>query len=68
MFQDLREDEDSRQSGLHPAPLHPHCCAGEDPDGGGPVLLRHHGNHLVYQLLVTREAATFSNNVYICMC
>lgn len=48
--QDFGEDADSGQPGLHPHPLHPHRNPGEDPHGGGPLLLRHHGNHLVHQL------------------
>ncbi|KTG39847.1 hypothetical protein cypCar_00036858 [Cyprinus carpio] len=62
---DLGEDEDSGQSSLHPLLLHPHCCAGEDLNGGRPLLLRHHGNHLVYQLLVTRETSALFSNTHM---
>lgn len=50
--QDLREDPDSRQPGLHPLPLHPHRHPGEGSNEAGSLLLHHHGDHLVHKLWV----------------
>lgn len=41
-----------RQPRLHSAALHIHRSAGQSAHGAGPILLHHHGDHLVHQLWV----------------